>query len=670
MSKNIVLILSSLFFSMSLLANDVENPEMLQLLQEDMQEYSSIATRTRQNVDYMPYIISAWNSAELEKLGINNLRGALGLVPGVDLSIGTVGTATPIFRGSNPFAMGQSKLVIDGVVVNDKMTGNYSHFLDMPVDMIQRIEVVRGPGSLQSYVNGYAGSIHVITKGNRDDGLPVANEIYAELGSDGYKSGGFVATYKKDGNGISSDLFYKEHDQSLPVELDRYGNSGDSQQWLENYSFGINANYNNFTAKARLSDKDSGPSYGQSFSLSEDDTDYVSIENNFIELGYSYEISKDINLELSMGYVALTRQIQNKVTPDGGEEELENGTTEVFPNGRYFLVDIKEETLHERVELQVNAIDSHRIHLGVHAYQSEMAKKQGQMSINDLQTFASFDILTDAPRDMYTLYTDDLIDLNEKTSVQIGLKYDHYNDVKNQLSPRLALVHRYDDKNIYKFMYTHSYREPSWREQYLARRSFFRSTLDIKPELVDAYELGYIRKINLQDHIKLNTYYLKNKDQIHAQALDQTFQNRGDNALYGYELEYKNVFRNEDQFYFNYSYVGGENVANELVSSAKNLAKAYYIHNINDVLSVSAIAKFVDEKLRVEADTRDKVKVDSYTLIDLSVNYQLRPSNIDINFSVSNLFDETYFLPSPEGTYPADFEQQGRFVLLSLRKDF
>jgi len=663
MSKNIVLIISSLFFSTTLLADDVEHPEMLQLLQEDMQEYSSIATRTRQNVDYMPYIISAWNSTELEKLGISNLRGALGLVPGVDLSIGTVGTATPIFRGSNPFAMGQSKLVIDGVVVNDKMTGSYGHFLDMPVDMIQRIEIVRGPGSLQSYVNGYAGSIHVITKGNRDDGLPVANEVYAELGNSGYKTGGFVATYKEDDYVVSSDLFYKTHDQALPVELDRYGNSGDSQQWLDNYSLGINANYNNFTAKARLSDRESGPSYGQSFSLSEDETDYVSIENKFIELGYSYEISKDINLELALGYVKLIRQLQNKVIPDGGTM----GMT-VLPNGRYFLVDIEEETLHERIELHVDAIDSHHIHLGVHAYQSEMAKKQGQASTDDLQTLMPSDILTDAPRDMYSLYADDLIDLSERTSIQLGLKYDHYNDVKNQLSPRIALVHRYDDKNIYKFMYTHSYREPSWREQYLAQPAFFSSTIDIKPELVDAYELGYIRKINLQDHIKLNTYYLNNKDQIHAQNPTHTFQNNGDNSLYGYELEYKNVFPNDDQFYFNYSYVGGENVASELASSAKNLAKAYYIHNINDVLSVSAIAKYVDEKLRIEADLRDKV--DSYALLDLSVNYQIRPSNIDINFSVSNLFDEIYFLPSPENTYPADFEQQGRFVLLSLRKEF
>ncbi|MCK5262991.1 MAG: TonB-dependent receptor, partial [Gammaproteobacteria bacterium] len=444
MDKKFVVILSILLFSISSHAEDMDSPEMLQSLQEDMQEYSRIATRTKQNVDYMPYIISAWNSDELSQLGISTLREALSLVPGVDLSIGTVGTTTPIFRGSNPFAMGQSKLIIDGVVVNDKMTGTYSQFLDMPIEIIQRIEVVRGPGSLLSYVNGYAGSIHVITKANRDDGMSVENEVFAELGSHQYKTGGFVVSHEQEEFSISSDLFYKSHDQKLPVTLDRYGNSGDSQQWLDNYSLGVNAEYNNFTVKSRLSDRESGASYGQSFSLSEDESDYVDIKNNYIEFGYSVDISKDIIIDLSFGYTELIRHLQNKVIPDGGSIGPPPPT--VLADGRYFLADIHEETFHERIELQVDAIDSHHINLGVHAYQSDMAKREGRTSIDDMQTFDTFEIIKDTPRNMYSLYADDLIDLTEQTSIQLGVKYDHYSDVESQFSPRIALVHRYDNE--------------------------------------------------------------------------------------------------------------------------------------------------------------------------------------------------------------------------------
>ncbi|MCW8853347.1 MAG: TonB-dependent receptor [Gammaproteobacteria bacterium] len=631
---------------------------MLQLLEEDMQEYSRIATQTRQNVDYMPYIISAWNSDDLIHLGISTLRDALSLVPGIDLSIGTVGITTPIFRGSNPFAMGQSKLVIDGVVVNDKMTGSYGQFLDMPVSLIQRIEIVRGPGSLLSYVNGYAGSIHVITKANRDDGLAVNNEAFVELGSKQYRTGGFVLSHQENELSVSSDLFYKTHEQSSPVSADRYGTSGDAEQWLDNYSLGINADYNNFSIKSRLSKREAGASYGQSFSLSEDDSDFVSIENNFIELGYSYDISKNIKLELSLGYIELIRQLQNKVIPDAA----------MPPDGRYFLVNIAEETFHERAELQITSINSHQINLGIHSYQSDMANRDARFSTDNMQTFTDFEIINDTARNMYSLYIDDLIDITEKTSIQLGAKYDHYSDVDNQLSPRLALVHRYDNENIYKFMYTHSYREPSWREQYLTMPAFFSSTADIKPEIVDAYEFGYIRKINLQDHIKMNAYYLKNKDQIHAQNPTHTFKNSGNNNLYGYEIEYKNEFSNSDQFYFTYSYVHGKNVADVLASSSSNLVNAYYIHNFNNAISISTIAKFIDEKSRIATDMRSNV--DSYTLIDLTINYQHRPGDVNFNLSVKNLFDEDYYLPSPETTYPDDYKQVGRSILFGLKKKF
>lgn len=664
MVKKISVVVSVLLFSMSLHADDIGSPEVLQSLQEDMKEYTRIATKTRQNVDYMPYIISAWDSEELNQLGISTLREALRLVPGVDLSIGTVGATIPVFRGSNPFAMGQSKLIIDGVVVNDKMTGGYNQFMDMPVDMIKRIEVVRGPGSLLNYVNAYAGSIHVITKANSDDGLPIANEVFAELGSSQYKSGGFVTSHQQDSFSVSSDFFYKRHDQVLPVAMDRYGSSGDSQQWLRNYSLGINAHYNNFSIKSRLSEREGGASYGQSFSLSEDESDYITKENNYIEFGYSYDISAGVTTEISLGYNELTRLLQNKVIPDG----VVVGINE-FPNGKYFLVDIQEQTLYQRIELQVAAIDSHHINLGFYTYQSDMAKKEGRESFDDMQTFTVYDILKDEPRKMYSLYAEDIIDLTEQTSVQMGLKYDHYSDVENQVSPRIALVYRYDDKNIYKFMYTHSYREPSWREQYLTTMAFYSSTLDIKPESVDAYELGYIHKIDIKSHIKANAYYLINKDQIHAQNQARLFQNSGDNNLYGFELEYKKLFKNNDQFYVNYSYVEGGNVSNEtLASIAESMVKAYYIHVVNDALSLSAVVSIVGNKNRIDEDLRSPV--DSYAVADLSINYQFLPEDVSVNLSVKNIFDKTHHLPSPDDTYPDDFEQEGRSVLFGLRMGF
>ena len=47
---------------------------LFESLQNDMAKFEKIATDTRQNVDYMPYVISTLSGNELKKLGVINLR--------------------------------------------------------------------------------------------------------------------------------------------------------------------------------------------------------------------------------------------------------------------------------------------------------------------------------------------------------------------------------------------------------------------------------------------------------------------------------------------------------------------------------------------------------------------------------------------------------------------
>ena len=660
-----VLLFISLF---SILYAEEPGDEFLELLQGDLQKYSQIATDTKQNVDYMPYVISVLHNKELTQLGILSLREALSLVPGVDVSVGMAGVKNPIFRGSNPFAMGQSKLIIDGVVVNDQMFGAYNQYLDMPIDIIERIEIVRGPGSLVSSVNAYAGSIHVITKANKDDGSEKDKSVFAAFGSEEYMMGGFVASHKEGDFELSGDLFYQRHDKELYAGVDRFptfGNAEYAPLWLRNYALGLNVTYKDFYLKGRFSKNESGVSYGQSFSLSDDDSDYLDVMNNSLEVGYGFDIGKGIRGTLSVGYFDEWRELQNKVMPDGSSMMMSPPLT----NGMYFLVNYTEQTFNERLEFEVTAIENHKITAGVMLSQSRIKDNTAKQSMNNLVSFINEgDLLSNSRREHASYYIDDLIDIDEKTSLQVGAKFDQYSDVKDQFSPRLAVVHRYDDENIYKLMYTHSYREPSWREQYLAGAHYFSADPNVRPERVDAYEAAYIRKFGIKNDLKINAFYLNNKDQIHAQDATRIFTNRGDNELYGFEAELKTQFRENDQFYLNYSYVDGSNVSGSLANSAQHMSRAYYIYQINEQFSLSPLVKYVGEKGRVKEDTRDKV--DDYITADLSAVYTHKQSDTTLSLSVKNIFDTTYHLPSPDNTYPGDFEQEGTSFLVRLEKRF
>lgn len=657
MHKYLSLILFSL--AIPIQASEVSTDQLLFELQQDMDQYAKIATNTKQNVDYMPYVVSTLKEKDLSSLGVLNLREALTLIPSVDLNVGMAGVKNPIFRGSNPFAYGQSKLIIDGVLVNDQIFGGYNQYLDMPVHIIQRIEVVRGPGSLLSHANGYAGSIHVITKANRDDLEKVDNEVFTSFGSNDYGMAGGIVSYSTDNYSLSADVFYQEHDLELSVSEDRFGNSGDTDQSLENYQVGINFNSGSFKIKGRFAQNDSGVSYGQSFSLTDDSRDYLDVGNNSLEASYNYQLSDTVTLDFTLGYFDENRELQNKVMPNGAM---------MLPNGRYFLVDYNEKSYLQRVQTTINSFNSHTITAGIQVMQSYIRENDASMSNDNLQTFSNFDLFSKESRHHTTYYIDDLIQVDEQVSLQLGLKYDQYSDVKDQVSPRLALVYRHDDVNIFKAMYSHSYREPSWREQYLNAQAFYRANLDLEAETVDAYELAYIRKMRLDEYFKLNVFYLDNQDQIHAQNNTNTFENSGDNELYGIEFEYQRYLTENGKLYLNYSYVDGSNVSGELANSSQHIAKAYYIHQLTNNLNLSGIYKYVGEKGRIEDDIREDVN--DYSLVDVTLEYNHQPTDLSLSFSVKNLFDKEYDLSSPDGTYPDDFEQDGRTVLFQLRKRF
>lgn len=674
MNRTFAYLLVNLVASTSCYAADSLESDLFLELQQDMQHFSNLAIDTKQNVDYMPYVISTLNDRDLVKLGIINLREAIALIPGVDINIGMAGVKNPIFRGSNPYAFGQSRLIIDGIVVNDQIFGGYTQFLDMPVDLIHRIEVVRGPGSMLHHVNGFTGSIHVITKSNRDDGEATRDQAFVFTGSDNLTSAGMIRSFELDNGTLNADLYFQNHNLHLPVGDDRIPlppSSGNTDQSLKNYQFGLNYQSDGLSLKARSSKNDSGVSYGQAFSLSDDDSDSLDISNNLIELKYTDKLTDKLSMELVLDYVNEDRKLQNKVMPDGAMVMLPPPPV-ALPDGRYLLIDYSEQILSQRIQLTVDFSASHKLHIGIQARQSEVI---GNSALKSDDNLATLTLLPSGPnlfatdkRIMNTIYIEDMFDISDQTTVQFGGKLSDYNDVDNQSALRLALVHRYDDEHIYKAMFSQAYREPSWREQYLTAPAFFKPNPILQTEKVNAYELSYIRRMGHRDFFKLNTFLLQNDDQIDAQNASSTFNNSDSNDLYGFELEYESSFYTRGILHFNFSYIDGDNVTDALANSAQSLTKVYYLHRASEQWNYSALVKYTGKKDRVVLDSRDSV--DAYTVMDFTASYQHHPASVKLNLTIKNAFDTSYDLPSPNGTYPGDFEQPGRSWLLRLSKDF
>jgi outer membrane receptor protein involved in Fe transport len=683
---------------------NAKTDEVLSSISNDIEHFNEVATNTKQNEHYQPYIISVFQGKELEKLGITNLKQALELVPGIDMATDNFNNQTPIARGSNSLAYGQTKLFIDNVLVNNLFFDAYSEYLGLPIEMIKRIEVVRGPGSKTNGITAYAGSIHIITYAEDFKGFESNDKLVFKYGSYDYRMGGFVKTFKTDDLKVFIDFYYQEDDKKISSGPDGYSQgsmsipaigidnrslsqNGDAPLWLKDYSLSTNITYKDFHLKARILEHTQGSAYGINLSLPQE-SDRLKLPSYYLELGYNTDIN-DFKVDVKAGVKYDAFDSKAKLAPDGLNfiDMVQLNTYHTFsppipfPNGIYGEHLSKQRTLYQSAYLTYNGFDKHTITTGYRLIKEETIDMVSKLSnwatgeaalVDYTDIFPFFD--KNAKRNTYIFSMQDEFYLNDNLSFLYGFNYERTSYQDAGFEPRVSMVYQLDSNNIFKAIYSRAHRNPSWQEMFTMHNSARVGSTDLKPEKVDAFELAYIQNYSSDTYLQANLFYLLNKDQIYNSATNPVYKNVVDTDIYGLELEYKGHFNSEDQFYINYSYVNGTTNINDtglhehIPNISHHLAKAYYIYNLYDSLSLSGVARYVSSKDRASNDTRDKLK--GYSTLDATINYNNLKYNYEIMLSVKNIFEaDVRYLSSPN-TYTEDYTQEGRNFLVVIKKEF
>jgi outer membrane receptor for ferrienterochelin and colicins len=165
---------------------DSPDPSIQEMLELDIEELSvSVASKREESISEAPGIITVITAEEIEKFGGNNLGDVLSRLPN------TYRYATTALRDNSTTIRGQqinvsdnkSLILLNGRPMRDSFSGghNGAFYRTIPLEIIERIEMVRGPGSVLYGTNALAGAINVITK---DPGEYRANEISAGYGVD------------------------------------------------------------------------------------------------------------------------------------------------------------------------------------------------------------------------------------------------------------------------------------------------------------------------------------------------------------------------------------------------------------------------------------------------------------------------------------------------------
>jgi len=695
-----ILITSSLSL-ISFTSLNAQDNDILNSISNDMNRFNTVATITKQNEHYQPYIISVFQGKELEKLGILNLKEAIQLVPGVDMTTDNINIQTPIFRGSNSLGYGQSKLFIDDVLVNNLFFDSYSEYLGMPIEMIKRIEVVRGPGSKTNGVNAYAGSINVITYAEDFQDFESKDKLVFKYGSHDYRMGGFIQKFKTENLNATVDFYYQEDDKKLYAGPDGYATgsmsidgvydntglsqTGDAPLWNKDFSLGLNLKYKDFFLKGRYLDHTQGSAYGINRSLPQDD-DRVKIPNYYLELGFDKNFGNfEVEVKAGVKYDAFDSKA--KLAPNGlvfldaYQFSIDGSINTVnFPDGIYGEHLAKQRTLYQSSYLTYDGVEGHLVTAGYRLLKEETIKVVSKLSnwstgdvalVDYTDTFPFFD--KNAKRYTQIFSLEDQYQYSDKLHFMYGFNYEKTSYENAGLEPRVSMVYQHNLDNIFKGSYSRAHRNPSWQEMFTMNNSERRGSADLEPEIVDAFELAYIKKFSTSTYLQSNLFYLMNENQIYNSNGDIAYGNLLDTDIYGLELEYSSHITAADKLYLNYTYVTGESKKDTgektgLTNVAHHLAKGYYIYNLTDDLSLSGIVKHVSSKKRFSEDNRGKVP--AYTTIDTALNYKNHKDNYDITIGIKNIFDEDVSYPSPPDDYTEDYTQEGRTFFITLRKEF
>jgi outer membrane receptor for ferrienterochelin and colicin len=221
----VLLMLSSQTFG-----QEIEDVSLSDLLNLDVVTTSKVKSESAFDA---PGIVAVMTSEEIRRFGGNNLRDILSRFNGIYLTGSGLMPSGPVsLRGDLGTHFNNHVLIlIDGRPMRDSALANDSAFFrTFPVDVIDRIEMVRGPGSVLYGTNAMSGVVNIITKSKAE------NSVRLGYGSD---SANIARGLVGSGTALAAVQYFSDQGQNLE-QYDRTGVYGkDNYSHVDGGGFGV-----------------------------------------------------------------------------------------------------------------------------------------------------------------------------------------------------------------------------------------------------------------------------------------------------------------------------------------------------------------------------------------------------------------------------------------------
>jgi outer membrane receptor for ferrienterochelin and colicins len=671
-------------------SGELEMPALMAKGLEELVEIDvSLATGTPKPLNLAPSVATVITARDIEDMGATTVDEVLETVPGIHVQPSSTNIFSSIWviRGIISQLNPQVLLLIDGQPLRQNVNGDKPNNLRMPVSMIARIEIIRGPGSAMLGADAFSGAINIITKDRADIS---GTKVGVRIGSfDSYdlwaQHGGsyngwdiaFGAEYTK-GDGDSGRIIDADFQTSLdalsgtnyslaPGPLDTHYETFNSTLSVHKEKFALTLNniwaIDNGLGAGAANILNGGRSHANYFVLL-GSLSYAE-ENLFPDFGLTTTLSGSyLNGENTFYFYPPSVPTQAIGKP--GANEL-NGGIDLTGDYRGFR--------NHRIRLSV----------GMNNYNTDTFQHKNYGPGVPVQFGPLVDIsdtpyvyLTDQHRRLLYAAVQEEWTFARGWELTAGVRYDDYSDVGSEVSPRLALVWQTTDALTTKLLYGHAFRPPTFGELYITNNPVTQGNPNLDPETIDTYEIAFDYRPTKAIHLALNLFEYRISGFIdyvpNASGTASIAQNARDQKGHGFEIEAEWLVTDTLRLRGNVAYQQSKDKkTGEIVPDAPGLEFYGNAHwKFLPDWSLDGQYFWVGDRHRAEGDPRPKIK--DYDLVNLTLRRKNILKHWEFAVAVRNLFDEDAREPSqysePIIPIPNDYPLEGRSFWAELRYTF
>lgn len=659
------------------------------------------ARRRAEPLATVPANVSVITAQDLQKRNAFSVRDALAREAGIYVS--------PTQETNNGISLrgftGENVLVnVNGQPMNNAFDGRVN-WDAIPMDDIERIEVVRGSGSALYGAHAVGGVINIILKRPQNEGIH--GESYASYGSDSTIKRGLNIT-GGDGHRLGFRLGYQKNTTSgwpgkfvsvspsvspvknpnaslLPVTGNfprtadnRYivGSPGAEERQSETTTFAMNYDFGHRrNLEYSYLHNDYHYSYHDPFSYmhnaqGEVFSGYAPVPNGFLNVNYSNffktigERKQDMhNLRYQDHAANFKAALSYSNTYSDGYTSASNPTS-INWNGAGTRALYPSKSYHFDVEKKWN-IKNNTLLGGLAWDRSEMTYR----SFN-LTHWRDFNSIYGAPKienggklRTWALFLQDEIRLDKKWKAGLGLRWDRFDKEDgfssfsgqrqnyadrsfHAFSPKVSLGYEPERNSLIYVSYGKSFNPPAIYRLYRDTSSN-EANPDLVPEKSQTYEIG-AKRMRGKSAYGLSLYRTKTKDKIAyvtRRGQRAIYLNQDQGLVKGTEMYWNQNFGKGWSGYLNYTFQSAELTSDGQSRRDWTIPKHmvhFGVEKDNGKLNSILDAEYISARQRPDSIEGTYNSEDAFFLTNLFFNYK-PTKDWKVQFGISNLFDRKFY---------------------------